>query len=125
MLFLTFIKALILLFSNYFQHEQDLRKAEHKCTTCHVILDDRKMVLAHKKEFHSTPPGLGIFNKIKIEEDSQGGLLDIKSSGIVCVFGYFLFFWLYFDHFLDFYKFKTFKIYWSHFGPFWSFLVLF
>ena len=40
------------------------------------------MVLAHKKEFHSTPPGLGLFNKIKIEEDSQGGLLDIKSSDL-------------------------------------------
>merc|ERR1719225_2192956 len=64
-----------------FQHEQDLRKAEHKCTTCHIILDDRKMVLAHKKEFHSTPSGLttsSILNKIKIEEDSQ--LLDIKSD---------------------------------------------
>ena len=39
------------------------------------------MVLAHKKEFHSTATGLSasnILNKIKIEEDSQ--LLDIKSD---------------------------------------------
>ena len=47
-----------------------------------MIFDNRKTVLAHKKEIH-TNPGLAasnILNKIKIEEDSQ--LLDIKSDSI-------------------------------------------
>ena len=58
-----------------FAHQEELNKAEHKCLTCHVILEDRAMVLAHKKEFHSINNQL----KIKMEASDENSLLmDIK-----------------------------------------------
>ena len=40
-------------------------QAEHKCSKCHVIFDDRKMMLLHKRRFH--PAAL---NKIKSEPEA-------------------------------------------------------
>ena len=56
-----------------FAHQEQLNKAEHKCMTCHVILEDRAMVLAHKKEFHSVNQ-----LKIKMETSEENSLVDVK-----------------------------------------------
>jgi len=49
---------------------ETLRRAEHKCSTCHIIFDDRRSLLLHRRKLHPTLP------KIKKEpastEDEQG-----------------------------------------------------
>ena len=44
-------------------------QAEHKCSKCHVIFDDRKMMLLHKRRFH--PAAL---NKIKSDPEASTAL---------------------------------------------------
>jgi hypothetical protein len=43
------------------EHLDSLNRANHKCTICHIIFDERKQTLAHRKKFH---PSL---SKIKLE----------------------------------------------------------
>ncbi len=58
------------------EHLEELRIAQFKCATCHVILDDKKMVQAHRREFHSSSSNF--LTKIKIEEDSLLDSPDVK-----------------------------------------------
>jgi uncharacterized Zn-finger protein len=62
-----------------FAHQEELRVAKHKCSSCHIIFDERKLVLAHKKKFHSVPvPSTStLFTKIKTEDE---GLEDVKAA---------------------------------------------
>ncbi len=60
-------------------HLQQIREAEHKCAACHVVFDDRKMLLLHRRRFHSAA-----ISKIKTEPASTatggGGVAAITAK---------------------------------------------
>ena len=60
-------------------HQQEVKNAEHKCTTCHVILEDRQAVLAHKKEFHLVPK-----IKTEIEFEDSKDVMPNENGEYVC-----------------------------------------
>ena len=60
-------------------HQQEVKNAEHKCTTCHVILEDRQAVLAHKKEFHFVPK-----IKTEIEFEDSKDIMPNENGEYVC-----------------------------------------
>ncbi len=61
------------------EHLDQMRRSENNCEACHIIFDDRKLLLLHRRKFHSAP-------KIKTEQREQllRDLLPNENGEFIC-----------------------------------------
>ena len=66
------------------RHQEEFKLAKFKCRPCHVIYDDRKSLLAHRRDFHNIPNE--IITRIKTEniEDISNFLLPNENGDLTC-----------------------------------------